>query len=159
MTSQRLTLRKRAPYSTKSNKVRKVRTPKGKLVFHYRKKIGAIPLCGDTKLPLRGIKRSRPSSRHLMKKTKAGKHVHLKVTRAYGGVLSAPAVRERIIRAFLIEEDRLVSAISRKMTQKKLEEEQERKKKEAKEAKEKKIGGKTIVAKADRKRKPKKVEQ
>jgi hypothetical protein len=30
------------------------------------------------------------------------------VTRAYGGVLSAGAVRERIVRAFLVEEQKIV---------------------------------------------------
>ena len=33
------------------------------------------------------------------------------VTRAYGGVLSAGAVRERIIRAFLIEEQKIVMKV------------------------------------------------
>lgn len=34
-----------------------------------------------------------------------------KVTRAYGGCLSAAAVKERIIRAFLIEEQKIVARV------------------------------------------------
>ena len=33
------------------------------------------------------------------------------VTRAYGGVLSAGAVRERITRAFLVEEQKIVKKV------------------------------------------------
>ena len=33
------------------------------------------------------------------------------VTRSYGGVLSAGAVRERIVRAFLVEEQKIVKKV------------------------------------------------
>lgn len=45
--------------------------------------------------------------RQLRKMTKRLK----RVTRAYGGCLSAAAVRERIIRAFLIEEQKIVARV------------------------------------------------
>ncbi len=38
-------------------------------------------------------------------------HNERSVTRAYGGVLSAGAVRERIMRAFIIEEQRIVKKV------------------------------------------------
>jgi hypothetical protein len=41
------------------------------------------------------------SRKHMSKNKKS-------VTRAYGGVLSAGAVRERIVRAFLVEEQKIV---------------------------------------------------
>lgn len=107
---QRLTYRRRLCYNTKSNKTKVVKTPGGKNVLHYRKKKGSIPKCGDTGVPLKGvcflqnysiihlfkIKAARP--RQLSKMTKRLKTV----TRPYGGCLSAAAVRQRIIRAFLV---------------------------------------------------------
>ena len=44
------------------------------------------------------------SSKHMAKNKKS-------VTRAYGGVLSAGAVRERITRAFLVEEQKIVKKV------------------------------------------------
>merc|ERR1712003_133696 len=67
---QRLTYRRRHSYATKSNKTRKVRTPGGKLTYHYVEKKAST------------------------------------VHRAYGGVLSGKSVRQRIVRAFLIEEQK-----------------------------------------------------
>ncbi|VDN59580.1 unnamed protein product [Dracunculus medinensis] len=71
----------------------------------YRKKQGKVPRCGDTGVKLKGIKPARP--RQLSKMTRRLK----KVTRAYGGCLSAAAVKERIIRAFLIEEQKIVARV------------------------------------------------
>merc|ERR1712087_1041851 len=51
---------------------------------------------------LRGIKPARPAALKNMPKR------HKRVSRAYGGNLCAAAVRERIIRAFLIEEQKIV---------------------------------------------------
>ncbi|KHN81029.1 60S ribosomal protein L34-B [Toxocara canis] len=99
---QRLTYRRRLCYNTQSNKTKVSKTPGGRLVFLYRKKLGSIPRCGDTGVKLKGVKPAR--ARQLSKMTKRLK----KVSRAYGGCLSAAAVRERIIRAFLIEEQKIV---------------------------------------------------
>ncbi|KAG5676093.1 hypothetical protein PVAND_005947 [Polypedilum vanderplanki] len=102
---QRLTLRRRLSYNTKSNKRRIVRTPGGRLVYLYLKKKRTVPRCAVTKEKLHGITPSRPSERPRMAK-------RLKtVRRAYGGVLSHKALRERIIRAFLIDEQKVVKVL------------------------------------------------
>merc|ERR1712080_608186 len=92
---QRVTYRRRLSYNTKSNRRKIVRTPGGKLVFQYPK----------TGIRLKGVKPMRPSekSRHSLR--------HKKVYRAYGGVLSHKAVREKIVRAFLIEEQKVVMKV------------------------------------------------
>lgn len=74
----------------------------GRLVYLYPKKPGAITKCADTKKPLPGIRKARP--KELKRRTKREKTV----TRAYGGCVSAPALRKRILRAFLIEEQKIV---------------------------------------------------
>ena len=43
----RVTYRRRKSFRTVSNKVRKVKTPGGKLVLHYTGKKGKAPTCGD----------------------------------------------------------------------------------------------------------------
>ncbi|XP_070492521.1 large ribosomal subunit protein eL34-like [Chironomus tepperi] len=102
---QRLTLRRRLSYNTKSNKRRIVRTPGGRLVYLYLKKKRSVPRCAVTKEKLHGITPSRPSERPRMSR-------RLKtVRRAYGGVLSHKALRERIIRAFLIDEQKVVKVL------------------------------------------------
>lgn len=79
-----------------------VRTPGGRLVYQYLKKPRTVPKCGQCKEKLKGIQPSRPSERSRMSK-------RLKtVARTYGGVLCHKCVRERIVRAFLIEEQKIV---------------------------------------------------
>lgn len=87
----RVTLRRRNSYATLSNRVRKVKTPGGKLVAQYIKKAGASARCGDTKTKLHGISIGRPKD--LMRMSKPKKTV----TRVYGGNLCAKAVRERYV--------------------------------------------------------------
>uniref|UniRef100_A0A182QJ06 Large ribosomal subunit protein eL34 n=1 Tax=Anopheles farauti TaxID=69004 RepID=A0A182QJ06_9DIPT len=102
---QRLTLRRRLSYNTKSNKRRIVRTPGGRLVYHYVKKRRTLPKCGQCKKELQGIKPSRPCERPRMSR-------RLKtVTRTFGGVLCHRCLRERIIRAFLIDEQKVVKVL------------------------------------------------
>ena len=102
---QRITYRRRLSYNTKSNRRRTVRTPGGKLVFQYLKKRPSVPKCPMTGVKLKGIKpmRSCELARHSLR--------HKKVFRAYGGVLSHKAVREKIVRAFLIEEQKIVMKV------------------------------------------------
>lgn len=100
---QRLTYRRRLSYNTASNKRRIVKTPGNKLTYLYQKKKGVIPSCGDCKRKLRGITCCRP--KELARLSLRHKHV----TRAYGGARCGSCVRERIIRAFLIEEEKLVA--------------------------------------------------
>merc|ERR1739847_139412 len=90
---QRITYRRRLAWNTTSNKRRISKTPGGKLVFLYTGKRGTVTKCGDTGLPLQGVKAARPS------KT---------VSRAYGGCIGAAALKRRITRAFLIEEQKIV---------------------------------------------------
>lgn len=100
--AQRLVLRRRLSYNTKSNSRRVSKTPGGKLVYLYTKKRGTTPKCGDCKEDLRGLKAFRPIKLKNLSKTK--KHV----SRPYGGSRCGRCVRERIVRAFLIEEQKLV---------------------------------------------------
>ncbi|CAL1686885.1 unnamed protein product [Lasius platythorax] len=99
---QRLTYRRRLSYNTKSNRRRVVRTPGGKLVYQYLKKPKKIPRCGQCKDKLRGIQPARPMERSRMCRRKKT------VKRVYGGVLCHKCVKERIVRAFLIEEQKIV---------------------------------------------------
>ena len=94
----RLVVRGKYNYHTPSNILKKVRTPGGRLTFHRTRKVRNPIVCGDTGAQLNGIKRLDKSLwRNAPKRVRT-------VSRAYGGVLSAGAVRHRILRAFLNEE-------------------------------------------------------
>jgi len=95
----------RQPYNTRSNKVQPVRTPGGKLSAKIVVKKSKGPRCGDSKLPLQGIKHVKATDYKNLKKRERT------VSRAYGGCLSAKSVRERIIRAFLLEEQKAVKKV------------------------------------------------
>ncbi|CAG7815017.1 unnamed protein product [Allacma fusca] len=99
---QRLTLRRRLSYNTASNKRRIVRTPGGRLVYQYVKKAKQIPKCGHCKVKLRGVAPARSRER-----SQQARRLKM-VNRAYGGVLCHKCVKERIVRAFLIEEQKIV---------------------------------------------------
>ncbi|KAF4516936.1 hypothetical protein B566_EDAN008025 [Ephemera danica] len=99
---QRLVYRRRLSYNTTSNRRRVVRTPGGRLVYQYLKKPKKAPRCGQCKERLRGIKPARP-----MEKSRIKRHKKT-VRRAYGGVMCHRCVKERIVRAFLIEEQKIV---------------------------------------------------
>lgn len=51
----RLTYRKRNPYNTRSNRVRVIKTPGGKLRYLHIKKQGTVPKCGDCGIDLAGV--------------------------------------------------------------------------------------------------------
>ena len=114
---QRLTYRRHVPWNTKSNKTRIVKTPGGKLVYLHIKKKASRVKCGDTGKALQGIKRVRPMEYKRLKQRER------KVARAYGGCLSVQAVRSRIVRAFLIEEQRCVKQVLQEKEKAKKEEE------------------------------------
>ena len=102
---QRLTLRRRLSYNTTSNKRKIVKTPGGRLTYQYVKKGASFPKCGDSKVKLNGIVPARPREWSRMSR-------RLKtVNRAYGGSRSARCVRDRIVRAFLIEEQKIVTKV------------------------------------------------
>ncbi|CAG2118109.1 unnamed protein product [Medioppia subpectinata] len=102
---QRLTYRRRLSYNTQSNRRRISKTPGGKLVYLYPKKHGSVAKCGDCKLKLRGIVYARPRELSALSRR------HKTVTRAYGGSRCAACVRSRIVRAFLIEEEKIVAKV------------------------------------------------
>eukprot|EP01115_Flamella_aegyptia_P006169 TRINITY_DN25952_c0_g1_i1.p1 TRINITY_DN25952_c0_g1~~TRINITY_DN25952_c0_g1_i1.p1 ORF type:complete len:113 (-),score=10.03 TRINITY_DN25952_c0_g1_i1:110-448(-) len=107
---QRLTYRRRHSYNTASNKVKVVKTPGGKLTLHYRTKNAKGPVCGESfcTIPINGVPHLRPKQYSRISKRR--KHV----SRAYGGALCGPCVRQRIIRAFLIEEQKIVKKVMKK---------------------------------------------
>ena len=76
-----------------------------RLAILYVKKTASLPKCGDCGSKLRGIPALRPREYH--RESKRVKHV----TRAYGGSRCATCVRQRIIRAFLIEEQKIVKRV------------------------------------------------
>ncbi|VEL14854.1 unnamed protein product [Protopolystoma xenopodis] len=83
----------------------RVKTPGGKLVYIYIKKRGSIPKCGDCKRKLAGIKATRPRERcNLSRRVKT-------VNRKYGGTQCHDCVRNRIIRAFMMEEQKVLNQL------------------------------------------------
>jgi len=102
---QRLTYRRRHSYATKSNKQRIVKTPGGKLQYQTLKKKASHPTCPISGQRLHGLPAARPNT--LRKVSKKNKTVH----RAYGGHLAASVVKERIVRAFLVEEQKIVKKV------------------------------------------------
>merc|ERR1711872_21276 len=104
--AQRLRIRRRCTFNTRQNRRRVIsKTPGGKLVYIHPKKLGSVTKCGNCKDKLRGIKAARP--RELSRFSLRLK----KTTRPYGGSLCSKCVRERVVRAFLIEEQKLVVRI------------------------------------------------
>eukprot|EP00922_Rhytidocystis_sp_ex-Travisia-forbesii_P012705 GHVS01019122.1.p1 GENE.GHVS01019122.1~~GHVS01019122.1.p1 ORF type:complete len:129 (+),score=7.99 GHVS01019122.1:243-629(+) len=102
---QRLNYRRHNHYNTNSNRWRPVKTPGGRLVVQYPGKHANVHKCGDCKLPLRGIPAVRPYQYKLLQKKDRT------VKRAYGGSRCHKCVRQRIIRAFLVEEQRCVKLV------------------------------------------------
>merc|ERR1712046_253497 len=94
-------------YNTKSNKMRQVRTPGGKLVAHLLKKKAKAPQTPMTTFvtKLSGLKKLRP---HDYKKSPKSSR---RISRVYGGVLTHSAVKDRIIRTLLSEEVKSVKMI------------------------------------------------
>jgi len=83
------------------------------LVYLHVKKRGKVPKCGDCKCKLFGLKAYRPKK--LMKLPKKEKTVQ----RAYGGSRCFYCVRERILRAFLTEEQKIVVRVLKAQEEKK----------------------------------------
>ncbi|KAI8900419.1 ribosomal protein L34Ae [Globomyces pollinis-pini] len=102
---QRTTYRRRLSYNTKSNKTRVIKTPGGKLAVLHIKKQASAPKCGDCGVVLPGVPALRPTG--YMRISKRQKSV----TRAYGGSRCSGCVRNRIIRAFLVEEQKIVKKV------------------------------------------------
>lgn len=102
MKDVRVTFTRRHAYATKSNVLKVVKTPGGRLVGAYRKKKRQGPKCGDCGTSLPGIK-------HLSSFSYKNTHKRERtVSRAYGGSRCGNCVRQRVVRAFLIEEQKIV---------------------------------------------------
>ncbi|KAL5996224.1 60S ribosomal protein L34 [Asimina triloba] len=86
---------------------RVVKTPGGKLVYQSTKKRASGPKCPVSGKRIQGIPHLRPTE---YKRSRLPRNRRT-VNRAYGGVLSGSAVRERIIRAFLVEEQKIVKKV------------------------------------------------
>merc|ERR1711904_180651 len=87
-------------WNTRSNKVRQVRTPGGRLVAHYvAKKCNIVKSAINTTYArMDGLKSMRPTNYARTHKTTR------RVSRAYGGHFTHRDLKNRIIRTFLIEE-------------------------------------------------------
>ena len=103
--AQRVTFRRRNPYNTRSNKIKVVKTPGGVLRAQHVKKLASRPKCGDCGIALAGVSALRPREYASVSKTQKT------VSRAYGGSRCANCVKERIVRAFLIEEQKIVKKV------------------------------------------------
>merc|ERR1711941_206058 len=101
---QRIQYRRRLAWNTSSNQRKISKTPGGKLVFLYTGKKGVVAKCGDTGKKLQGVKANRAAALQPGRTIRRSKTV----TRAYGGCVSANALKRRITRAFLIEEQKIV---------------------------------------------------
>jgi large subunit ribosomal protein L34e len=95
----------RHSYATKSNIIKKTKTPGGKLTAVVRTKKTAGAKCGDCKMSLAGIPHLKASAYGKQQKRT------LTVSRAYGGSRCGQCVKTRIVRAFLIEEQKIVKAL------------------------------------------------
>eukprot|EP01063_Lacrimia_lanifica_P035969 TRINITY_DN69_c0_g2_i4.p2 TRINITY_DN69_c0_g2~~TRINITY_DN69_c0_g2_i4.p2 ORF type:complete len:112 (+),score=52.65 TRINITY_DN69_c0_g2_i4:57-392(+) len=104
---QRLHLSKHSKFGTKSNKFVIKHVPGGKLICQSIKKKVTGPrtpkYLGGVRL--QGVKAFRPVD------AKAAPKRRKTVSRAYGGVLTHAQVRDRVTRAFLIEEQKIVKKV------------------------------------------------
>uniref|UniRef100_A0A7S4KWS8 60S ribosomal protein L34 n=1 Tax=Paramoeba aestuarina TaxID=180227 RepID=A0A7S4KWS8_9EUKA len=100
---QRVHYRRKLHYNTRSNRTTLAKTPGGKISVHYLKKSVKGPhtpkTLGHKRLP--GTKCLRiVDAKNKSKRFKT-------VNRAYGGVLNHKQVHDRILRAFVCEEQKL----------------------------------------------------
>ncbi|SBT75176.1 60S ribosomal protein L34, putative [Plasmodium ovale] len=146
--AQRVHYRKHNHYNTKSNKVRPVRTPGGKLTVHVLKKKAGKPKCADCKSDIQGVKALRPADNKRTKKK------NRTVSRAYGGSLCARCLRERIMRAFLFEEQKCVRQVlkEKKKQEKKVKKVKKEKKKQTTKDTKKTTDNKKVKKVADKKK-------
>uniref|UniRef100_A0A7S1UMT8 60S ribosomal protein L34 n=1 Tax=Grammatophora oceanica TaxID=210454 RepID=A0A7S1UMT8_9STRA len=105
MGDNRYTLVGRQPYATRSNKTKAIRTPGGRLSGQVIVKKSKGPRCSDCKCSIQGIKHLKQSAYKNLKKRER------RVSRAYGGSCCAGCVRQRIVRAFLLEEQKAVKKV------------------------------------------------
>lgn len=95
----------RHAYNTRQHKFRAVRTPGGKLVAQRVVKKSKGPICSDCKCTLPGIKHLKSTA---IRRTKKRQRT---VSRCYGGSACGDCVKQRIVRAFLLEEQKAVKKL------------------------------------------------
>jgi large subunit ribosomal protein L34e len=99
MSSNRVHFTRRKSYNTKSNKIRKIRTPGGRLAAQYvKKREKAVQPMFETKSKLSGLKQIGHHARSRLTRTQR------QISRPYGGVLTPKQLKERILKAFLCSE-------------------------------------------------------
>merc|ERR1712216_513492 len=106
MLERRIKYRRSSSYRTRGNNFRPVKTPGGKLVLHLIKK-------HTRGTGMQGVKVARPNDFRRMNASRR------RVSRAYGGVLTGSEVKDRVMRAFLIEEFKRFKNISKGAGEKK----------------------------------------
>ncbi|CBK19809.2 Ribosomal protein L34e [Blastocystis hominis] len=114
--NRRVTYRRRHSYNTASNRIEVVKTPGARLTAHYIEKSVQAPKCRCCKKVLPGIPRLRRT-----------------VCRVYGGNLCHKCVHDRILRAFLVEEQKIVKQVA--MAKSAAKKEEKASKKSSKDAK------------------------
>lgn len=105
MADKRVTRPGRHSYNTRSARIRTIRTPGGRHVAQIIKKTTKGPRCSDCKTSLPGIKHLKRSAYPNLKKRERT------VSRVYGGSTCGGCVRQRIVRAFLLEEQKAVKKL------------------------------------------------
>ncbi|TIA88019.1 hypothetical protein E3P81_03698 [Wallemia ichthyophaga] len=115
--ARRVQLRKPNPYNTKSNKRRVIKTPGWSILAQRRLLTSAnrwtIALLAHPQKANRSkVPALRPRGYATISKRQKS------VTRAYGGSRCAHCVRERIVRAFLVEEAKIVKKVIKSQTAK-----------------------------------------
>jgi large subunit ribosomal protein L34e len=95
----------RHAFNTKSQAYRPIRTPGGILTSQRLRKITKGPCCSHCRIALPGIPHMRKSEIHRSSKRDRT------VSRAYGGTMCHTCVRQRIVRAFLLEEQKAVKKV------------------------------------------------
>lgn len=113
MPDNRFTRVGRKPYNTRSNKAKPIRTPGGKLVAQTIVKKSKGPRCADCGVALPGIKHLKATAYKNIKRRERT------VSRAYGGAVCGSCVRQKIVRAFLLEEQKAVKKLLQERANKK----------------------------------------
>ena len=105
MPDNRYSLKGRHPYRTRGNKTKPVRTPGGRLAPQILKKRVKSPRCAVCKTQLQGLKQVATAQWKNLKQRER------KVSRAYGGSVCHSCVKDKITRAFLLEEQKAVKKL------------------------------------------------
>ena len=107
MAAPRIQYRRRTHYATRSNRFKLVRTPGNRLVAQKRDKKQNGP---HTPWALGHKRLAGTKALGHFDRRRASRYVKT-VSRPYGGVLNGEQVKDRVLRAFLIEEQRIVKKV------------------------------------------------